>query len=230
MYIYVLICKYNQLETKRKENVKNQQSHPNLVWYVSYGSNISRERFDYYIQGGKMPVNGHVHLGCRDKTPPRRVKQLLIPHKLYFGATDSDWGGGVAFIDERESSKERTRGYAYLITEEQFADVVAQENLLKRRIPLSVDRIVRQKRYIMNELGAYGEILYLGDIDGVPSVTFTAPRRHHVARPSVSYLRQIAQGLRETYRMNPQEVARYFQRQTGVRGRLTTKELVQLQK
>ena len=201
-----------------------------LVWYVSYGSNISRERFRYYIDGGRMPANGHVHPGCRDTTPPRRIKRLVIPHQLYYGTTTSGWGGGVAFIDEQVSKNEHTKGYAYLITEEQFADVVAQENLLTRRISLSTDRIVKKKRYIMNELGAYGEMLYLGDIDGIPSVTFTAPHRHHIARPSTSYLRQISEGLREAYRMSPQEIAQYFRRQPGVHGRLTTEELLRLQK
>ena len=54
------------------------------VWYVAYGSNLSRERFRAYLEGGR-PVGSRRHYaGGRDTSPPResRVLRLRRPPRL----------------------------------------------------------------------------------------------------------------------------------------------------
>jgi hypothetical protein len=58
-----------------------------LVWYAVYGSNLLRSRFDCYIQGGKLKGATKEYAGCRDKTPPRDARRVMLAHSIYF-ATD----------------------------------------------------------------------------------------------------------------------------------------------
>ena len=43
---------------------------PDLVWYVSYGSNLHRDRFQSYLEGGRMPGGLRADAGCRDPSEP----------------------------------------------------------------------------------------------------------------------------------------------------------------
>lgn len=218
------------MTTKQKNSQKqyNQLGQKQYVWYVSYGSNLSRKRFEYYIQGGTMPENGVTYRGCRDKTLPRNVKKLTLQHELYFAQTSKVWGGGVAFIDEHQSASASTCSYAYLITLEQFADVVRQENNLQSNLRFSLADIVEQGKLTIRQLDMYSEVLYLGNIDDVPSVTFTAQSRAKSAKPTKAYLRQIAQGLRQDYKMTSREISSYLGSKSGIKGYYTTKELIEL--
>eukprot|EP00959_Pyramimonas_sp_CCMP1952_P410763 8607935-Pyramimonas_sp.AAC.1 len=104
------------------------------VMYASFGSNLLRDRFLCYIQGGRVEGLKSSMPGCRDRRPPRTSKSHQIPHTLFFGLEKSWWGrGGVCFIDSEPSTeaKETCHMCAYDITLEQFNDVVAQENSLE---------------------------------------------------------------------------------------------------
>src|SRR5438552_4124720 len=69
------------------------------VWYATYGSNLSRERFDVYLRGG-TPVGGaHTYPGCRDPSPPASDRPWECDFGLRFGGRSQTWGGGVALID-----------------------------------------------------------------------------------------------------------------------------------
>lgn len=79
--------------------MKNQ----NLIWYASYGLSLCKERFHYYILGGKLKGSFKYYEGCADKTLPRCTKSGEIYRELYFAKKSSTWdNGGVAFIKTEE--------------------------------------------------------------------------------------------------------------------------------
>jgi hypothetical protein len=97
-----------------------------MIWYVSYGSNILFERFQYYILGGVYPGNGKYYAGCTDRQLPSKSLPVIIPYAMYFGNQSGSWGGtGVAFLDDKTPGF--TIGRMYLITEEQFQEIQDQE-------------------------------------------------------------------------------------------------------
>ena len=73
--------------------------------------------------------------GCTCDHPPKDNKPYKIKHELYFAKESPTWcGHGVAFIkSENSKSKELiTLGRIYLITIEQFNDILHQENGRKK--------------------------------------------------------------------------------------------------
>src|SRR4030095_163368 len=98
------------------------------IWYASYGSNLLEERFLCYIKGGQ-PVGSKKHYeGCRDKSLPIDKEEFYIPSELYFAKESDSWdNGGVAFIKTNFEPQQSTLGRMYLITPQQFIDVVKQE-------------------------------------------------------------------------------------------------------
>ena len=102
---------------------------PELVWYASYGSNLLRARFLAYIRGGPPPGASFVQVGCSDTTPPRHDRGVMILHHLYFAESSRNWeDAGIAFLDPGKDSSAKTLGRMYLITAQQFREVVLQEN------------------------------------------------------------------------------------------------------
>jgi hypothetical protein len=65
------------------------------VWYVAYGSNLSRRRFDFYIEGGRPTGSAKVLAGRRDKSSPLQAKPFKLDQPLYFACKSSQWGGGA---------------------------------------------------------------------------------------------------------------------------------------
>jgi len=116
-----------------------------LVWYASYGSNIFRQRFDCYIKGGRIAGNNRIYTGARDTTPPLSAQNINIPYQLYFAKTSVKWnGGGVGFIRHERDGKNYTLGKMYLITRQQFNDVVRQESNLRQNIEIDFESLQRQ--------------------------------------------------------------------------------------
>lgn len=145
------------------------------VWYACYGSNISFERFRYYIEGGVYPITGKRHDGCSDKTLPTESAPILIPFEMHFGNESYSWDyGGVAFLDTSKPSV--VVGRAYLITDEQFEEVHRQEGPSR---------------------DWYDKIVDLGVYRGHPIRTFTNSSRRRENTPSPKYLQVIEQGMRE---------------------------------
>lgn len=139
-----------------------------LVWYLAYGSNLSRERFACYLLGGTPSGARRTYAGCRDRSPPQDTVALRIRGRLGFAGESLVWGGGVAFLDPDGHGEVVGRGY--LITAEQLDDVVEQE----RR---------------------YDSRAVVGDRDGVPVVALTRTAAYEAAAPSAAYLRTIIDGL-----------------------------------
>ncbi len=136
----------------------------NYIWYASYGSNISTNRFLCYIKGGKAKGALTTEEGCKDKTLPLKYENISINKKQYFAENSIRWQNhGVAFIDSK-TSNEITLGRKYLITVEQFEDIVKQEN--KISVYDSIDCKLEEARangyaFVLND-SWYGRILFLG--------------------------------------------------------------------
>lgn len=69
------------------------------VWYVSYGSNMARDRLACYLQGGRPPGAMVTYPGARDATLPRAEAGIELPGTIYFASESKVWGGGMAFYD-----------------------------------------------------------------------------------------------------------------------------------
>ena len=187
-----------------------------LVWYVCYGSNLLKERFLCYLKGGVIPGNTRSERGAKDPSTPVRVENIIIPHRLFFSLFSEKWdGSGVAFIDPERDEFARTYGRRYLITEEQFFDVVRQENGLPEDAPIEFDEeaLKRDGSVVLFEDSYYGRLMYLGEHQEYPMYSFTCvpPKSEMMETPlEGAYYDVIAAGLHETYGFDEDEITRYL--------------------
>jgi hypothetical protein len=189
-----------------------------LVWYVSYGSNMQADRFACYLAGGTPAGIGRLHPGCRDTRLPVMSRGCELPGGIYFATTSPIWGGGRAFYDPGLPTVTAAR--AYLITAAQFADIVEQEMYRSPGADLDLSDVLSTGRAQLGP-GRYETLLHLGDHDGHPMLTFTAPWTcdtvDHVA-PSAAYLRTLAAGLREAHAWPTARIAHYLATPPGSAG------------
>jgi hypothetical protein len=180
-----------------------------LMWYVAYGSNLSRERFCHYLRGGRPDGVERDYPGCRDTSDELDSFGLLITGVVYFAGRSSGWRGGMAFYDPEARGEVAAR--AYLITAEQFVDVLAQETLRSPGMALDLTPAFRGDRY-SNGVGGYPILVRVGCHRGVPLVTFTRDRRSAstLVAPTVLYLAAMATGLREAHGWSLTQIDRYL--------------------
>ena len=164
---------------------------PELVWYVSYGSNMNADRLNCYLTGGTAPGAHRAHPGCRDPRPPRRVISCALAGGVYFATRSPVWGGGRAFFDPELPGTAPAR--AYLITPGQFADIAAQEMYRHPGENLDLAEVLASGRVELGP-GRYETLLHVGNRQGHPLLTFTAPWHAsdvpHIP-PSPAYLRML---------------------------------------
>jgi hypothetical protein len=179
------------------------------IWYVAYGSNLSRERFCRYLRGGRPDGVERDYPGCRDTSDELDSFGLLITGGVYFAGRSSGWRAGMAFYDPEAPGEVAAR--AYLITAEQFVDVLAQETRRSPGMTLDLRPVFRGERY-SNGVGGYPVLVRVGDRHGLPLVTFTrewGATRTFVA-PSEPYLAAMAIGLREAHGWSETQIDRYL--------------------
>jgi hypothetical protein len=175
-----------------------------LVWYVAFGSNLSAERFRYYIKGGTPPGSNVELPGARNHQDPIRSQFAQIPHPLSFAYRSQSWGGGTAFIDPRTRTDEPTLGRAYLITDGQLRDVLIQESSAK----MPDDEKARLRGLALPTSGFVvlserkcGGLAVLQAIDDRPAFTITASAPEKLGAnalaPAPPYLGFMVDGLRE---------------------------------
>jgi len=179
------------------------------VWYVSYGSNMSKERFLCYVLGGQPKGAKRFHTGVRNKILPVGDKRVIIDNwERYYGSESAIWGGGVAFI--RQNSRKSFTGRAYLITKEQFRDVWIQEI---GGIPeINSEKIDFEEVKKAGEMdlsdSKYGRIIYLGDYNKQPLFTFTSKKEQPPNQPVAEYMSQINKGLAEVEGLDKIQIER----------------------
>ncbi len=207
-----------------------------LVFYLSYGSNLDEARFLTYITGGSVPGSTKVHEGCRDKSLPRKRVHHKFGWRVRFVAYSEWWEGLAACIDEEADV---SHGVAYLITREQFVDVLRQENGLPLERDVVVDWEALHARSALEVASglAYGLLRTMGELDGVPVYTFThtsefmrkqqrGSRKKPERTASVAYLNVIARGL--SAHLPREELCEYLRSREGIKGRWTDEALQSL--
>ena len=207
----------------------------NMLWYAAYGSNVNRDRFLEYVRGGKSAFNGQTHAGCRDKREPIRDYAMMINRELYFAKNSDPWGGAVAFV-RSEPSKSQTLGRAYLISEQQFEDIAAQENARRpgeKGFGFSYEYAETASESYLNAVDPtaphgggkmwYGRVLLLGTRESWPIFTLTAewPGYLDVNTPGRTYLRTVATGIRQLGRISPKSLVEYFITKVGIKDRIS---------
>lgn len=201
------------------------------IWYASYGSNLSADRFLCYIQGGQPKGSSTKHRGCRDKTLPIDNRAITINRELYFARLSTSWGnGGAAFIRSQFHQTACTLGRMYRITVEQFIDVVKQEIDHEGDLELNFEKALEAGSYVFQKTEWYGNLIYLGMEHDNPIFTFTS--EHDIQpfnKPSQSYLKTIIVGLREMHNhLSIDEIVEYLVTKGGIHGNYTKEELKSL--
>jgi len=178
------------------------------VWYASYGSNMYKPRFMAYIKGSRVPGLEFVEEGCKDTSDPLDEGAMLLPHQTYFARRSLRWSGSPVFMQKNKSNTNVTAyGRMYLITEEQFDDVLAQENYLETDLNLHEARQTAQQQgyCILNHNAWYGTLVFLGTAfsnkttpsSHWPVFTFTyhSDQTCHLGPPSPLYLNTMVKGI-----------------------------------
>ncbi|TWP46500.1 histone deacetylase [Lentzea tibetensis] len=198
-----------------------------LVWYVSYGSNMHADRFACYLEGGVPEGGNRRYPGCRDPTPPRAARGCSAPGGVYFATTSPVWGGGRAFYDPGLPGV--MHGRAYLVTAAQFSDVCAQEMYREPGVDLDLGEVLETGRARLGE-GRYETLVRLGD-DSCPMLTFTAPWSfgdEPLVAPSLPYLRMLGRGLMAAHGWSAREAADHLAWLPGAAGAWTADELAEV--
>lgn len=177
------------------------------IWYAAYGSNLSRERFDVYLTGGTPRGASHTYPGSRDATPPVEDVADVITAELAFGGTSQTWGGGVAFLVPSATATARAR--LYLLTIEQVADVIAQENWLDPG-DVVIDDLMLDRTTTIPGSHMYGTVIALQRRDGVPVLAVSQDPGTPRSAPSAPYIEHIADGLRDAHGMSDAEIEGYL--------------------
>lgn len=184
------------------------------LWYGAYGSNLSRDRFEAYLSGGRPAGATRHYPGARDPSPPTDDRPLLLPGRLFFAWDSPTWGGGIAFYDADAEGTVYAR--AYRITTEQFSDLAAQEMRRDPGAELDLSQVLAQRRHSYGP-GRYETLHLVGELDDLPVVTFTAPEGHGLRpnAPAPSYRATISRGLRECHGLSATAIDDYLRAAGG---------------
>jgi hypothetical protein len=197
------------------------------LWYVAYGTNMSSARFRVYLEGGTPLGGARVYPGARDPVAPQRDVSVLIPGGIRFVGVSSVWGGGMAIFDPGADGEIAAR--AYLITAEQFVDVLAQETRAAPGLDVDLTPVHETGWHSLGQ-GRYQTLALLGERDGHPMLTFTSADAdaHTLNRPSENYLRTTVFGLREAHGWAGPRIGAYLCRFPGAAGVWTAQAIEDL--
>lgn len=202
------------------------------LWYAGYGSNILEKRFSCYISGGTPRGAHRTYPGCTDISAPLANKRIEINAELYFAKVSKTWsGGGAAFLNPEINKNQTTLGRMYLITIEQFIELVKQEIRFEGELLIDFDKAVKETALDLKRPESwYNKLLYLGTNEGFPVFTFTNMEFlvKEINPPNEHYLKIIIEGLKETYNLTPTEIEEYLTNKKGIRGTEMEKQLPEL--
>ncbi len=202
------------------------------IWYLSYGSNLNKNRFNCYLAGGQPEGSMETEGGCRDATPPVKARGKTIPHEMVFAGSSTRWNNkGVAAIDPHRDLTALTYARMYLITKEQFFDLVKQENYIPLEEEVHWTLPAAGKTKVMFPKNWYGKLLHLGEEEGYPIYTFTILedfQRITINPPDPRYIKIIQKGLVETHRFSLWEVEKYLIQLRGIKAFYSREELQQI--
>ena len=140
---------------------------------------------------------------------------------MYFAKKSKSWtSGGVGFIKTTKDEKANTYGRMYLITKDQFEEVIKQETNYKNTLSIDYDKAVKEGNYIFREKSWYGNLIYLGDCEKSPIFTFTneIDLDDEINPPDTNYVKIIASGIKEKYNLTQEDLEQYFKSKSGITG------------
>ncbi|HKU17978.1 MAG TPA: M20/M25/M40 family metallo-hydrolase [Candidatus Saccharimonadales bacterium] len=209
----------------------NSDNKPAYIWYANYGSGLSKENFMCQVRGGTPKDSTRTFAGCSDSTPPQRDQFMSLPYALYFAGDCAAWGGGGHInIQPELTHSAHTIARAYLITVEQFEEIVAQQNDRRIAKPLPIKQAILQGHATVGRgTGHYDELVFCGIKDDAPVFTLTAvrPELPYVA-PSQVYARLLCKGLSENTNLDRQTAIDYMLATPGIAGNYQKQELDRL--
>ena len=174
-----------------------------VVGAVFLGSKLWHSLFgpgnDYAGEG----VNDVV-IQIHDGDSTTAIAKTLHEHKVV--ATVS------AFVD---AGKDVTLARLYLLTLEQFCDVVAQENWLDPG-SVEIDHLMLDRTTTLSGSHMYGTVVALHRRDGVGVLAVSQDPATPPNAPSAAYLAHIADGLREAHGMSDEQIVSYLAEKRGV--------------
>lgn len=190
-----------------------------MIWYACYGSNMDYERFLKYIQGGQLIVNNttKVYKPCpTDIKPPEQSEPYSIDRRFFFAKESKTWNQhGVAFISNKRNKKSKTFAKLYLISEDQFLHLFAQENG-RLNAKINYEQLF-QNGFLDFDYSFYNRILVIEkNHKGFPILTFTNKSKLSPNKPFVDYTNLIINGLISTHNLTTKEAFDYIvQNKTG---------------
>ena len=133
----------------------------------------------------------------------------------------------MAIYDARTEGEVAAR--AYLITAEQFVDILAQEMRLKPGLHVDLAPVQETGWHTFGP-GRYQTLSHLGIRDEFPMLTFTSADidGHPLTPPSEGYLRTMARGLHESHGWTSTQIADYLTRVPGAAGAWTRESIEDL--
>ena len=198
-----------------------------MIWYACYGSNMDYERFLKYIQGGQLIVNNKTkeYKACpTDVKPPEQSEPYSIDRRLFFAKESNTWNQhGVAFISNKRNKNSKTFAKLYLISEDQFSHLFAQEN---GRSNVRIDyKHLFENGYLDFDYNFYNRILVIEkNHKGFPVLTFTNKSKLLPNKPFVEYASLIINSLISTHNLTTKEAFDYIVRNDTGASRKDLKE------
>lgn len=188
-----------------------------LLWYAAYGSNLDPGRFSLYLTGGRPTGARRSVPGARDGSPPQEDVPVVLPGAMFFAWTSPTWGGGIAFYDA--DADDSTYARAYLLTEEQFADVAAQEMHREPGEDLDLAHVMEHRRHALGP-GRYETLHLVGMLDDIPMLTFTAEHPGKLGHnpPTDAYLAVVARGLQQAHHLEEAALVEHLATRRGMDG------------
>ena len=177
------------------------------VWYVAYGSNLLTDRFLAYITGCGDDAVWGAHRGSTDTTLPTGDRQVVVPYPVYFGGESRRWNGACCMCPAEPTSQDRLPvvGRAWLVTWDQLADIVAQENHMPADTTTIPDSLPAPGVPVRVIDGVIDLLLVLPPMDGIPVATLASSDPPPAGPPAPRYRSVVAAGMAEMG-MSAQEV------------------------
>eukprot|EP01098_Paradermamoeba_levis_P012442 TRINITY_DN5451_c0_g1_i1.p1 TRINITY_DN5451_c0_g1~~TRINITY_DN5451_c0_g1_i1.p1 ORF type:complete len:258 (+),score=61.61 TRINITY_DN5451_c0_g1_i1:209-982(+) len=158
------------------------------------------------------------------------VKKKKKMEKILEGKGEEEWGE----IEVHDWDYTLTYGRMYLITSEQFFDVVKQENCIRKEDFDFFDfQMGKWKSNKITQLfgdhqSYYNYLIYLGEEEGFPIFSFTGRNTHKERgmKTSLAYLKTISIGLREKFKWDEVQLANYFMTKYGVFNHFSYEDLI----
>ena len=226
-FIQVLLEYVSKTAYSSKPHQPARTARQQYVWYATYGTGLSKENFLCYVKGGQPKGAAIAYPGCSDKTLPLKDTFMSLPYELYFAGESLVWGGGFVSIKPERDLRANTISRAYLITLEQFKEIVSQHNLRAdtKHLPLEEAKLIGHAT-IDEGSGDYDGLVYCGEREGWPIYTLTASKlRQPFVAPSPVYTQLLCQGLSEDNRLGVQSALDYFLPKPGIAGYYGQSEL-----